>query len=161
MSNIQSADLIAMKALGILFASVGGIFLVQLPSYYQSEVAFEANAVSTTGTVIKTREEREYSSGGIIPLTSKIKYISTIRFQTRQGESSEFTTRSACSSRRDCQNKTVKVQYFPSAPDQARIDSDTALNVRIGVRGVLFLMFFLIGIGLLVVNPRSPAQINN
>lgn len=153
MSATRLIDLICARTLGALFASVGAMFLVQLPSYYQSEVAFKANAISTTGTVVQTREERHYSGGGgLIPLTSTIKYISTIEFQTRQGESVEFTTSRACSSRRDCKNKTVQVQYVPSVPDQARLYSGTALNVRVGGRGVFSLIFFSIGIGLLVID---------
>jgi hypothetical protein len=142
-----------MKALGILFASVGGMLLVQFPSYYRSEVAFEANKISATGTVVETREEKEYSGGGgIVPLTARIKYISTVEFQTRQGESVEFITSSACSSRQDCEDKTVQVQYDPSVPNQARINSDTTLNSRVGGYGVLSLIFFMIGIGLLIVD---------
>ncbi len=152
MSAVRSVDFICMKALGIFFASVGGMLLVQFPSYYRSEVAFEANKISATGTVVETREEKEYSGGGIAPLTARTKYISTVEFQTRQGELVEFITSSACSSRQDCEDKTVQVQYDPSAPNQARINSDTTLNTRVGGYGVLSLIFFMIGIGLLIVD---------
>jgi hypothetical protein len=152
-----------MKALGVVFASVGGMLLVQLPSHYRSEAAFEANKVSATGTVVETRQEKEYSGGGIVLLSATTKYISTVEFQTHQGESVEFITSSACSSRQDCENKTVQVQYDPSVPNQARIDSDTTLNIRVGGYGVLSLIFFLIGIGLLFVDPggRPPRSMPN
>ncbi|MBD2256983.1 DUF3592 domain-containing protein [Pseudanabaena sp. FACHB-2040] len=155
MSTVQPGDLIVTKALGLFFASVGGMLLVQAPSYHRSEVAFEANAISATGTIIATREQREYSGGGMVPLTSRIKYVSTVEFQTREGETAEFITSSACSSRRDCENKTVQVEYDPSAPNQARIYSETTLKTRVGGYAGLSLIFFLIGIGLLVFNPDA------
>lgn len=154
MSTIRSFDFICTKALGVFCALVGGMHLVQFPSYYRSEVAFEANAISATGTVVNRREEIEYSGGGLVPLTAKTKYISTVEFQTREGESIRFTTSGrTCSSRRDCENNIVQVEYDPSLPKQARIYSDTALNVRVGSYGVLSLIFFSIGIGLLVIDP--------
>jgi Protein of unknown function (DUF3592) len=91
--------------------------------------------------------------GGIVPLSSTTKYISTVEFQTNQGKSVEFTTSSACSSQQDCDRKTVQVRYDPSVPTQARIDSHTALNVRVWSYGVFCLVFFLIGIAWLVINP--------
>lgn len=159
MSAVRSVNLICMKALGVFLASVGGMLLVQFPSYYRSEVAFEANKVSATGTVVETREKKEYSGGGIVPLSATTKYISTVEFQTRQGDSVEFITSNVCSSRKDCENETVQVQYDPSVPNQARIKPDTTLNIRVGGYGVLSLIFFLIGIGLLVVDPGDrPTQ---
>lgn len=151
MSTVQPADLIAAKVLGILFAAVGGSLLVQAPAYYRSEAAFEANAISATGTVVETREEKEYFGGGVAPVTSTVKYISTVEFETRQGELAKFTTSSACSSQQDCEHKTVQVEYDPNVPNRARINSDTTLNNRVGGYTVLSLAFFSIGIGLLIV----------
>jgi hypothetical protein len=165
MSAVRPVDpinLFCMKALGVLFACVGGMLLVQFPSYYRSEVAFEANAISTTGTVIKTREEKEYSGGGIVPLSSKTKYISTVEFQTHQGKSVDFTTSSACSSKLSCENKTVQVRYEPSVPTQARINFNTPLHVRLWGYGVFSLISLLIGILLLVIDPDGrPGPIND
>ncbi len=153
MSAVRPVDLFCMKALGVLFASVGGILLFQFPSYYRSEVAFEANAISAIGTVIKTREEKEYSGGGIVPLSSRTKYISTVEFQTHQGKSVNFTTSSACSSQLSCENKTVQIRYDPSVPTQARINSGAPLNVRLWGYGVFCSIMLLIGILLLVIDP--------
>jgi len=150
-----------MKALGVFFASVGGMLLVQFPSYYRSEVAFEANAISATGTVIETRKEKEYSGGGIVPLSSKTKYISTVEFQTHQGKSVNITTSSACSSQLSCENKTVQVRYDPSVPTQARINFDTGLNVRLWGYGVLYSLILLIGILLLVIDPGGRPNPHN
>ncbi len=154
-------DLIVMKAMGVFFASGGGMFLVQFPSHYDAEVAFEANKVSATGTVISTSEETHYYGGGYVPLNTTTTYSSKVQFQTLQGESVEFITGSACSSQRDCEFKTVRVQYDPSVPKQARIASDTTLNIRIG----LYVMFLIvvplsIGIGLLVFAPGRPTRSN-
>ena len=153
MSAVRPVDLFCMKALGVLFASVGGILLFQFPSYYRSEVGFEANAISAIGTVIKTREEKEYSGGGIVPLSSRTKYISTVEFQTHQGKSVNFTTSSACSSQLSCENKTIQMRYDPSVPTQARINSGAPLNVRLWGYGVFCLIMLLIGILLLVIDP--------
>ncbi|NJL79066.1 MAG: DUF3592 domain-containing protein [Richelia sp. RM2_1_2] len=150
--KVNQVEIFCMGVLQFVFASVGGGLLVQFPSYYQSEVRFEANAVSATGNVIKTREEVEYSGGGIVPLSSRTKYISTIEFQTNQGKSVEFTTSSACSRQQDCENKTVQVRYDPSVPTQARIDSNISFNVRVWSYGVLSLILFLIGIRPLLIN---------
>jgi hypothetical protein len=148
-------NLIVMKAMGVYFASASGVMLVQFPSYYDTEVAFEANKVSATGSVVATREEQEYFGGVIAVVSSRTRYISKVKFQTLQGESVEFTTSSACSSRQDCDRKTVRVQYDPSVPNQARIYSDTTLNIRFGLYVVAFIICLSIGIGLLVVDPRS------
>ncbi len=152
MSTKRLFDLIASKAMGIFFASCGGVLLVQFPSYYGTEVAFEANKVSATGTVVATSERQEYFGGGIATVSSITRYISKVRFQTFQDKSVEFITSSACSSRKDCDRKTVRVQYDPSVPNQARIYSDTTLNTRVGGYVMFSLVFFLLGIGLLVVD---------
>jgi Protein of unknown function (DUF3592) len=148
MSTKRLFDLIASKAMGIFYASCGGVLLVQLPSYYGTEVAFEANKVTATGSVVATREEEyHYYNSGVRTVTT---YISKVQFQTLQGESIEFTTGSACSSQRDCEFKTVRVQYDPNVPKQARVYSNTTLNSRVGAHIVLALAFFSIGIWLLV-----------
>lgn len=159
---VNPVDLFCMKALGVFFACTGGVLLFQYPSYYRSEVAFEANGISVTGTVIKTREEKEYFGGGITPLSSKTKYISTVEFQTHQNKLVDFTTSSACSSQLDCEKKTVQVRYDPRVPTQARINSDTPLHVRLWGYGVFSLIFLLIGILSLVINPDGcPGTIND
>jgi hypothetical protein len=162
MSAERLFDLIATKAMGVFFASCGGVMLVQFPSYYGAEVAFEANKVSATGTVVVTSEKQEYFGGGIAVVSSRTIYISKVEFQTLQGESVEFITSSACSSQRDCERKTVRVQYDPNVPERARIYSDTTLNSRVGTYVVLALVFFLLGIWLLVVDLEDrPTRSNN
>jgi hypothetical protein len=164
----MSNNRILTKACGVLCISIGVMLLIGFTSYYQSEVSFKANAISTTGTVVRTKEENQNTgSGGYAPyyggnsyqtLNVTTSYISTVQFQTQQSESIEFTTSGACSSRRDCDRKTVRVQYVSSAPKQARIyadDSDTALNVRFGVR-ILFSLFCLsVGLWLLRIESRK------
>jgi Protein of unknown function (DUF3592) len=162
MSAERLFDLIATKAMGVFFASCGGVLLVQFPSYYVTEVAFEANKVSATGTVVATSEKQEYFGGVIAVVSSRTIYISKVEFQTLQGKSVEFITSSACSSRQDCDRKTVRVQYDPSVPSQARIDSLAPLNIRIWLYVVFFIIFLSIGIGLLVVDPGNrPTQSND
>jgi hypothetical protein len=145
--NMTRADSLALKGLGILFALGSGVSLVQLPSTYEQEVDFHSQAIRATGTVVKTREETQISGGGgIIPLTTTKKYISTVKFQTNQAESVEFTTSSACSSRRDCENKTVSVLYDPSHPKDAIVDSGSTPEGKFRTGMVLSAVFLLLGI---------------
>ena len=60
MNSGKSIDHLIVKGLGICTALLGGIFLVQLPSMYKSEVDFHSNAISATGTVIETREKKHH-----------------------------------------------------------------------------------------------------
>jgi TPR repeat/Protein of unknown function (DUF3592)/Tetratricopeptide repeat len=139
----SKSELIFMSAAGIFLSSIGGILLVSFPSYYRSEVAFDANAISASGTVVKTSKTTEhFVAGGRV--TYWDKYTSIVEFRTHNGELIKFTTYSACSSEQDCENKTVHVKYDPSRPNQARIDSE--LIVRMGAYGVKSLFFFLPGI---------------
>jgi hypothetical protein len=156
MSDERLFDLIVAKATGVFFASCGGVMLVQFPSYYGAEVAFEANKVSATGTVVATSEEKHYYGGGVVALNASTTHNSKVKFQTLQGESVEFITSSACSSRQDCDRKTVRVQYDPSVPQQARIASNTTLNIRIGLYVVFLIILPLsIGIGAIVFAPGN------
>lgn len=148
-------ELLFMKGFGILAASLGGIILVQLPSFYESEVDFQSKAISATGTIVKTTEKKEYSGGGITPVTSTTKFISTVKFQTNQGESIEFTTTSACSSRRDCNNKEVPVLYNPILPSDARVDSGSTPEGKVKGRLVLSALFLISGIAFIVVEPSN------
>ena len=160
---INEAELLSMKVGGVLLTYVAGIFLLQFPSYYRSELAFEANAISVTGTVIKTREERQYyGGGGIVPLSYNTKYISTVKFQTLRGERLVFTTSNACSTKKGCKDKTVQVLYDPSEPTEPRIYSATTLRFRLWSYIIFWLIIFLIGILLFVFVPGNHSnQIND
>ncbi|HEY9652753.1 MAG TPA: DUF3592 domain-containing protein [Coleofasciculaceae cyanobacterium] len=147
--------LLWVKGFGILCVSFGGILLVQLPSFYESEVDFQSKAVSATGTVVKTREKTEYFGGGITPGTSTTKFISTVKFQTNQGELVEFTTTAACSSRRDCQNKKVAVLYDPILPLEARVDSGSTPEGKVKGSLVLSTLVLLFGINFIIVEPSD------
>jgi hypothetical protein len=165
-----------MKACGAFCSSIGIILLIGFTSDYQSEVSFKANAISATGTIVSTKEEKHNTgtdSGGYAPyprgnwyqpVTGTTSYISTVEFQTQRSESIEFTTIDACFSQQQCKNKTVLVEYIPSTPKQARIhfdNSDTALNVRFGVR-ILFSLFCIsIGFWLLSSKSRKHKGTNN
>jgi hypothetical protein len=143
---------------------------------YQSEVSFKANAISATGTIVRTKKEKHDTgtdSGGYAPhprinwyqpVTGTTSYISTVEFQTQQSASIEFTTIGACFSQQQCKNKTVLVDYLPSAPKQARIhsdNSDTVLKVRFGMQ-ILFSLFFIpIGFWLLSSKSRKHQGTNN
>jgi hypothetical protein len=144
---------ICMRVMGGLLTSVAVLQLVGLPSYYRSEVAFEANAISVPGTVIKTREKREINAVIYGAVSSTTYYISTVEFQTQQGKSVKFTTRNACSSQRDCEKKKVWVKYDPRIPDEARIYLESTPEFRANVRGFFWLIFFSIGIWGLVIYP--------
>lgn len=151
----QWLKLLWVKGFGILCVSFGGIVLVQLPSLYESEVDFQSKAISATGTIVKTTEKKEYSGGGITPVTSTTKFISTVKFQTNQGESIEFTTTSACSSRRDCNNKEVPILYNPILPSDARVDAGFTPEGKVKGGLVLSALFLISGIAFIVVEPSN------
>jgi hypothetical protein len=115
-------DRLITKGSGVLCMLIGGALLVQLPSMYRSEADFESRAISATGTVVKTRVEEQFITNGTSSYTRR-KLISTVRFQTNQGKSVEFTTANACSSLPTCNNKTVSLRYDPIRPSKARVDS--------------------------------------
>jgi hypothetical protein len=144
----QRRDHLGRKAAGICTALVGGIILIRLPFAYKEEVDFQSKASSATGTVIKT-EEKVQTSGGVagivLPSTTR-EFISTVKFQTNQAELIEFTTSSACSSQRDCENKKVSVLYDPSHPSDARIDSGLTPEGKLKSGLVLSIVLLLLGI---------------
>jgi hypothetical protein len=142
-----------LKGAGILVTALGGALLFQIPSIYRSDVDFRSKAISTTGTIIEVQEEKEeriYYSGGIPIPGTVTKFISTVNFQTNQGESIEFTTSRACSSQRDCLNKSISVLYDPDSPSDARVDSGTTPERK--VRNNFWFSIFLLlpGIALLL-----------
>ncbi|WP_310490167.1 DUF3592 domain-containing protein [Chamaesiphon sp. VAR_69_metabat_338] len=160
MRNNRTLD----KACGVLCTSIGAMLLVGFTSHYQSEISFKANAISVPGTIVHTEEEQHNTGiGGYNPsrggngyqeVTSKTSYISTVKFQTQQGESSKFTTVGACYSRQECKNKTVLVEYVPTAPKQARIYADYSPTVMFVVHSLFSLFCLSIGIWLLSINSR-------
>jgi hypothetical protein len=155
-----NANLIGAYLVGGVFASCGGIGLVHFPSYYRSEVTFEANALSAAGTVVKTSEETGSCSGGVIAMVScTTDYISTVEFQTRQGKLIEFTASNVCGSQQDCKNKTVQVQYVPSGSYQARIHLDMPFNNRMAFYIMFSFLSFLVGIGLIVIAWFKPEYV--
>jgi hypothetical protein len=172
----MSNDRFLTKVCGVFCSSIGIILLIIFTLDYQSEVSFKANAISATGTILRTKEEKHNTgtdSGGYAPhprinwyqpVTGTTSYISTVEFQTQRSESIEFTTIGACFSQQQCKNKTVLVDYIPSAPKQARIhsdNSDTALKVRFGMQ-ILFSLFFIpIGFWLLSSKSRKHQGTNN
>ena len=152
-------DRLGMKVLGICSALLGGIILVQLPSIYKEEVNFQSKAIRATGTVLETRVEiRTYSSGvstGVAP-----EYISTVKFQTNQEQSFEFTTTKACSSQRDCENKRVPVLYDPSHPLDARVDSSSTPEDKVKGSLVFSVVLLVLGIFVAVLEPTDGNQWN-
>jgi hypothetical protein len=150
-SGICLAYLVGARSMGILLASVSANMLFNFSSYYESEAEFEANKVSATGVVVETSEVKSYSGGGIAPLNVTRTYDSKVKFQTIQSEWVEFTAGNVCSTKQDCEHKTVLVQYDPSLPNQARIQSDDTLDGRARGYIVLNLFTLLTGIGCLVV----------
>lgn len=147
--------LLWIRGLGLLAASIAGMLLIKTSAFYKSEVNFQSTAISATGTIVETREKKEqvyYYSGGIpIPATTT-KYIATVEFLTNRGESVKFTTSSACSSRRDCENKSVPVLYSPSSPSNVRVDSGVAPEGMVLGRLMFSLLFLIAGIALVRVD---------
>jgi hypothetical protein len=167
-------DRVLMRACGVFCSAFGVMLLIGFTSHYQSEISFKANAISTTGTIVRTKEEKHNTGtdsggyvpycGGYEPVTGKTSHISTVEFKTQQSESIEFTTIDACLSQQECNNKTVLVEYIPSAPKQARIhfdNSDTALTVRFGFHSLFSLFWISIGFWLLDAKSRKNKAIIN
>ena len=152
-------DRLGMKVVGICAALLGGIILVQLPSIYKEEVNFQSKAIRAAGTVLETRVEiRTYSSGvstGVAP-----EYISTVKFQTNQEQSFEFTTTKACSSLSDCENKTVSVLYDPSHPLDARVDSGSTPEDKLKGNLLFSVVLLLGGVALAVLEPIDGNKLN-
>jgi hypothetical protein len=152
-------DRLGMKVFGICTALLGGIILVQLPSTYEEDVDFQSKAIRATGTVVKIRKETQTHGGGMTPITTTTKYISTVKFQTNQAESIEFTTSSACSSRRNCENKEeVPVLYDPSRPSNARIDSGPTPEGKLKGGLVFGVVFLVSGIAVAVLESSDGTQ---
>jgi hypothetical protein len=155
----KQIDRSGLKVVGICNALLGGIFLVQLPYMYKSEVDFRSKAIRATGTVVETRKEMKPITSGGFPTTTT-EYISTVRFQTNQAESVEFTTSSTSSIRRDGKNKEIPVLYDPNRPKAAIIDSGTTPEYRF--KGLLLFSVVLLlgGIALTVLVPTDSNQWN-
>jgi hypothetical protein len=145
-------DRLLTKGSGILCLLIGGALLVQLPSFYKSEVDFKSKAISATGTVVQTRAEEQVIANGTASRI-RIKLVSTVRFHTNQGKLVEFTTDNACSRLPDCENKTVSLLYNPSLPSQARLDSD--LSPETQVVWFLFVSSFLLLCGICCLAPEN------
>ncbi len=152
-------DRSGLKVVGICSALLGGIFLVQLPSMYKSEVDFRSKAISTTGTVVETRKEIEHITAGGFPTTTT-EYISTVKFQTNQAESVEFTTSNTSSLRRDGKSKEVPVLYDPNRPKDAIVDSETTPEYRFKGLLVFSVVLLLGGVALAVLEPTDGNQWN-
>jgi len=133
------------KGGGALFMLIGGTLLVQLPSIYKYEVDFKSNAISATGTVVKTRVEEQVIANGTASRTL-IKLVSTVRFHTNQGKLVEFTTNNACLRLPDCNNKTVSVRYNPNLPSKARLDSHLSPEAQVVWFLIVSSFFLLCGI---------------
>ncbi len=147
------------KAGGVLFMLIGGTLLVQLPSFYKSEVDFKSKAIRAIGTVIKTRVEEQVVGNGTAS-TIRLKLVSTVRFHTNQGKLVDFTSDDACWRLPDCENKTVSLRYDPSLPSKARLDFRLSPEAQV----VWFLMvssfFLLCGISCLVPENNDTASSN-
>lgn len=140
-----------VRGMGLCVVSLAGMLLIELPSFYRSEVEFQSKAISTTGTVVGAVEKKEYSGGGVVPITVTTKYIATVEFQTNQGKSVEFTASSACSSRRDCENKSVPVLYNPYFLSSARVDSGATPESKVQGQLIFSTILLVVGIAFLGV----------
>ena len=158
MKNGKWVDHLGMKTLGICTALLGGIILVQLPSMYKSEVDFQSKAIRSTGTIVETRVEIRHSGG--VSSTVVPEYISTVKFQTNHAQSFEFTTSGACSSQRDCENKTVPVLYDPSRPSDAKVDSGSTPEGKLKGNLVFSAVLLLSGIFVAVLEPNDNNQLS-
>ena len=88
------------------------------------------------------------------------RYISTVKFQTNQEQSFEFTTTKACSSLSDCENKTVSVLYDPSHPLDARVDSGSTPEDKLKGNLLFSVVLLLGGVALAVLEPIDGNKLN-
>ena len=154
----QRIDHLIAKGAGICIALFGGMVLVNLPSFYESEVDFQSKAIRATVTVVKTRVETQHYVN-ITYVNVSTSYISTVKFQTNQAQSVEFTTTKACSSGRDCENKTVSVLYDPSRHSDARVDSGATPESQLKGSLMFSVVLLLLGIFMVVLEPTDGTQL--
>ena len=73
--------------------SMGVGFLIQGFSDYQAAADFRNKALSTIGIITETTRRQNYTSSGMAAAPS---YISTVQFETEQGEIAEFKAHNIC-----------------------------------------------------------------
>lgn len=121
-----------LYALATLFFSVSALFLIAIPSAYQSEIDFKNHALSTIGTIKKTEVE-EYWAPLILGAGSlKAEYTSTIQFETLEGKTATLSH----STSTPFEDEQVPILYNPTDPNQARVGG-TEVNPKNTVYGYL------------------------
>ncbi|TDD45187.1 DUF3592 domain-containing protein [Nonomuraea terrae] len=124
--------------MGLLFAVVGGTLAIR-------SRGFRRRAHRARGLVVGLRPNRSGPGEGAA-------YHAVIRYTTRQGVHVEAETPFASNPPPARPGQQVGVLYDPDVPTQVRIDSAMGSGVLLG------LIFFAVGIGMLVVMVVIAAQ---
>lgn len=121
----------------VLNISMGALVLNLGVSNYQAAATFKNKAVATTGIITGTRTISRGSPSGMAAPPS---YVSTIQFETRQGETIRFQDDDLCT--RSCSGKKVQIFYASDNPHQAMVKGGSSPLDR--VRGNIGLGIFML-----------------
>lgn len=133
-----------MKALAIIkyvFFLIGLAMLVGAFFLYQNTNNFLAEAVKAEGVVVELVPQRSDGS---------VTYSAMVHFTDAAGKEIEFVTSHSSNPPSYSVGEKVEVLYRPDQPHKARIDGFFSLRLGELIVGVLGLIFFLIGGGMLL-----------
>jgi len=135
-----------IKLIKYLFAIIGLGMLVGSFFLFQNTVSFLDNAVKAQGVVIDLVRSRSSDS---------TTYAPTVRFTTAQGVMIEFTSGTSSNPPSYSRGEQVNVLYLESDPDDAKIDSFFSVWGAAVIVGVIGLVFFLVGLGIIMRGIRK------
>ncbi len=114
-----------LPGMTIVFIILAGMWLLTVGfSAYPAAADFLNKALLTTGVITKTTTEIYHSPPGLYMASSSHSYyVSTVQFQTEQGQKAEFKANNICQSPHPdlCSGKQVQVLYVFDNPQLSMI----------------------------------------
>ena len=129
-----------------LFTLIGIGMFVGTFLLYKSTNAFLVEAIKADGTVVDLVQSRSGNS---------FTYRPVIQFNNQNGEKIEFITSSGSNPPSHRKGEKVEVLYPPDEPQKARINTFFSLWGGSLILGILGVVFFLIGAGIILVEKLS------
>jgi hypothetical protein len=123
--------------------------------WYNSNTAFLERAITTEGTVVDLVVNRSSDSRSYSPV---------VEFVSQEGRLVEFVSQTGSNPPDYSRGERVGVLYLPSEPKQAKINDFFSLWGGLLVVGGLGLIFFLIGMALVIIpiiKGRKDEQLRN
>ncbi|SFW60341.1 DUF3592 domain-containing protein [Cellulophaga fucicola] len=142
-----------MKALNIVkyvLTVIGAGMLVGTFFLYKSTSDFIEKSVETQGTVIELLESRSKSSSD-----NSIMYKPLVAFTDAKGTEVEFASSTSSNPPSYSVNEKVDVIYNPESPNKAKIKGFFSLWGGAMILGILGLIVFLIGFGIIVSSVKK------